>query len=198
MPRVAPTLEGPIPNYVRLRREAQQAVSNELGIIARPDVRIGLAADIIRQADAEIGLHSDERNAALASLWFYDHIQAVSLGHAIGVNRNAVREILSSVAYGDAKKPLPPRMTDEELTELGEQLGVQRVESAAERLPSLGRIIEKAKARRGRAVRFMQDAALALTEEPYGWDPARIADHAGVQRRLIYKHLAAAKQRQAR
>ncbi|MGW0533400.1 hypothetical protein [Streptomyces sp. NPDC003032] len=47
-------------------------------------------------------------------------------------------------------------------------------EEAADRLPSLAAAVSVATARRKAAMPFLQDAALALTEEPYGWSTERI------------------------
>ncbi|MEU9067595.1 hypothetical protein AB0D60_11990 [Streptomyces sp. NPDC048306] len=65
--------------------------------------------------------------------------------------------------------------------------------SFGETLRENGKIIEAVRARRGVAVVFMRDAALALSEEPYGWDGRKIAEHAGVGKKLIWQQQAAAR-----
>ncbi|MFD0034310.1 hypothetical protein ACFVJK_40030 [Streptomyces sp. NPDC127172] len=39
----------------------------------------------------------------------------------------------------------------------------------------------------------MRKAELALSEEPYGWDCARITEHAGVAKELIWQQQATAR-----
>ncbi|AIS02590.1 hypothetical protein [Streptomyces glaucescens] len=195
MPRKAPKYEGVKPNYPPLRRSAEQKVLHEMGQISRPEDRIVRAVEIVRQADAEIGAHLGDRNAALASLYLYDHLEGASLADAVGVNKNALRKVLAEVSLGDSRAQIPPHMSDDELTQFAKKHKVRHIPDAAERLAELGRIIEKAKARRGVAVRVMQDTILVLNDEPYGWKPERIAEHAGVMRDLIYKQRAAARKR---
>ncbi|MGA5127676.1 hypothetical protein ACPCAG_30795 [Streptomyces pseudogriseolus] len=189
------------PDFKTLRQAAESAVKEELGHIARPDDRIERAAEIIRQADAEIELHLEDRDKAVASLWFYDHVPG--LAGAIGVTPTAYREILSRVFYGGHErvrtesghyelKPIPA-LPGDELVAAAKKAGVPVVEDAAEKLPRLATVVAEARARRGAAVVFMRDAALALSEEPYGWDGPRIAEHAGVGKKLIWQQQAAAR-----
>ncbi|MGW2550065.1 hypothetical protein [Streptomyces sp. NPDC001635] len=197
MPRRAGTyskLKLEVPNYQELRADTERAVKDELGELARPDDRVERAAHIIRQADAEIALHLPERDQMVASLWFYDHV--LGLSKVIGVYPTAYREVLSKALHGDANEPLPRDGASlEDLTRIAEEHGVPRVANAAERLPEVARIVAMARARRAAAVPFMQDAALALSEDPYGWDGERIAEHAGVTTKLIWQHWAAARKR---
>ncbi|MFC9280883.1 hypothetical protein [Streptomyces collinus] len=172
-------------DFKAIREREERAVKDELGAIARPDDRIERAAEIIRQADAEIALHLEDRDKAAASLWFYE--QVLGLPKALGVAPNAYREILSKALYGDPKKPLPVGDSAEKLIRLAEEAGIERVANAAEELPRLAAIVAAARARRGAAVVFMREAALTLSEEPYGWDGERIAEHAGVATKLIWQ-----------
>ena len=209
MPRIAKKFALTVPDYAAIRKAADTVVRNELGAIARPDDRIERAANIIRQADDEIALYVDDRNQAIASLYFYDLYEGAHLGQLVGIGpKNAVREVLSRVAYGNSKKPLPPRMTDKELRAFAKKmnvphlvpeepdqalrLGVEAAKAHQEvtvgrELREAGKIIETAKACRNAAVVFMRTAALALSEEPYNWDGPRIAEHAGVTKKLIWQ-----------
>ncbi|WP_385646106.1 hypothetical protein [Streptomyces sp. SudanB91_2054] len=205
-----------VPDYAAIRQDAETETRNELGAIARPDDRIERAAHIIRQADAEIALYAEDRNRAIASLYFHDLYEGAYLGQLAGVGpKNAVREILSKAIHGDAKKPPPPRMTDAELQAFAKRMNLPHLpekphlepgetedrEAARARqettlghaLRAAGEIIEAAKARRKVAVVFMRDAALALSEEPYGWDGPKIAEHAGVGKKLIWQQQATAR-----
>ncbi|MET7573351.1 hypothetical protein ABZT04_33375 [Streptomyces sp. NPDC005492] len=182
-------------DFKALREQEEGAVNAELGRIARPDDRIERAADIIRQADAEIALHLEDRDKAVASLWFYERVKG--LATTIGVTPTAYREILSKALYGRNWKrtesghvelePVPAHVPTPELAKLAEEAGVPRVENASEELPRLARVVASARARRGAAVVFMREAALVLSEEPYGWDGEKIAEHAGVAKKLIWQ-----------
>ncbi|MEU1592833.1 hypothetical protein ABZ468_08205 [Streptomyces sp. NPDC005708] len=197
MPRRAGTyskLKLDVPNYRELRADAERAVKDELGTLARPDDRVERAAEIIRQADAEIALHLPERDQMVASLWFHEHV--LGLSKVMGVYPTAYREVLSKALYDDANAPLPSDdVSLEDLTRIAQEQGVPRVENAAEKLPAVARVVAEARTRRTTAVPFMQDAALALSEEPYGWEGERIAEHAGVAVKLIWQHWAAARKR---
>lgn len=194
MPRIANRLGLKVPDYENLRREAREATQNELAERHRLDDRIELAAHIIRQADAEIALHADDRNTALASLYLYDHYEGTQLGLMAGVTKNGVRFILAQVVHGNSRQLLPPRMTEEEMTELAREFNVPHItNSPGQKLRSAGIIIETANARRGVAVTAMQDASLALQET--GTSLADIADKAGVSRKLVWQHVAAARKR---
>ncbi|MFI6142405.1 hypothetical protein ACIBCC_29965 [Streptomyces griseus] len=161
----------------------------------RPDLLLVEAANVVRQADAEIALWSDERNKALGSLWFYD--QVLGLDQASGVTKTAYREILSKVLFGDAKVPLPATENNNELEILAESRGVAGLphEEAIALLLEAAPLVVAARARRRVAVVYLQDAALALSEPPYEWDPDRIADHADIARKLVYKLKDAAAKR---
>ncbi|MGW3628017.1 hypothetical protein [Streptomyces sp. NPDC000880] len=187
------TLE--IPDYTRIRKDAEDAVKDQLGRLARPDDRVEQAAEIIRQADVEIAAHVGDRNAAAASLWFYEGVRG--LAKVMGVYPNAYREILSKALYGDSKRPVPGKLSAEERAKVAEDAGVPRIPDAAEKLPKLSRIVAEATARRNAALPFMQDAALALSEEPYGWDGHRIAEHAGVAVKLVWQHWETARKRRS-
>lgn len=182
-----------VPDHASIRKAAQDEVSDELGRLARPDDRVERAAAIIRQADAEIITHVNDRDAAAASLWFYEGVRG--LARVLGVYPTAYREILARALYGDGKHPLPTKLTAAERVRIAEEAGVPRVEDARRKLPRLARIVSDAKARREAALPFMQDAALALSEEPYGWDGQRIAEHAGVSTTLIWTHWKMARKR---
>ncbi|MFG2986197.1 hypothetical protein ACGFYQ_33935 [Streptomyces sp. NPDC048258] len=182
------------PDYASIRKAEEDAVKDTLGALSRPDDRVERAAAIIRQADAEIAAHVGDRNAAVASLWFYERV--LGLPKVLGVYPTAYREILAKALYGDAKRPLPPEtLSTAEVAQLAEEAGVPHIEDAAEKLPELARIVAAAQARRKTAVPFMQEAAFALSEEPYGWDADRIASYAGVSRRLIWEQWDAVKKR---
>jgi hypothetical protein len=194
MPRIANKLSLTIPDYDEIRAAADTAVRNELGAIARTDDRIVRAAEKIRQADAEIALHIEDRNSALASLYFHDLYEGAHLGLMAGITKNAVREIQSMAVYGDPKRRLPARMTDEELQAIARKAKVPHIKKApGATLRNNSEIIEAARARRRAAVVFMRNAALALSEEPYNWDGGRIAEHAGVAKRLIWQQQATAR-----
>ncbi|WP_399553998.1 hypothetical protein [Streptomyces anulatus] len=215
-PRIAP------PDYAKIQKDAEDGVLKKLGPVARPDLPadqaveavgrpdsslalhlrqpgghpdmlVAQAAEVVRQADAEIALHLDERNDATASLWFYE--QRMSLAKTIGVTPTAYREILSKSLLGDARKQLPTFETNKELVAFAKKQGVRHIPDAAEKILEPARIVAAARARRKAAVRFMQEAVLALSEKPYDWDPEKIADHAGVQRKLVYQQRAAARKR---
>jgi hypothetical protein len=194
MPRIANKLDLAVPKYDDIRKAAADDVDEQLRKLKRMDDRLELAAHIIRQADAEIALHAGDRNGALASLYLYDHYEGHHLGQLAGLTKNAVREILSQAVYDDPKKPLPPRMTEEEMTRIALDHNVPHVtETPGDTLRSTGEVVEAAKARRATAVRWMQDAALALHEADR--THVEIAEHAGVSRKLIWQQVQAARRR---
>ncbi|MFJ1732057.1 hypothetical protein [Streptomyces sp. NPDC088254] len=92
------------------------------------------AADVIRRADAEIALHLEDRDQAVASMWFYEHV--LGLARATDVTNTACREILSKALYGIDRRrtesghyelwPVPD-VTGPELVKLAEGTGVPRV-----------------------------------------------------------------------
>ncbi|MEU5978508.1 hypothetical protein [Streptomyces sp. NPDC047315] len=190
-----------------LRAAAERAVMEELAPIARPDERLERAAEIIHQADAEIALHVQERDEAVASLWFYDHVLGIPA--KAGIKPNAYREILSRVFYGGIERvptesgriPLRPipDLPLPELAEAAREAGVPVVKDAAKKLPRLATVVIEARARRAAAVVFMRNAALALSEEPYNWNAPRIAAVAGVSRKLIsQQQITARRERDAK
>lgn len=185
----------PPPDYAKIKKDASDAVKSELGRVIRPDVLIVKAAGIVRQADAEIALHADERDKAVASLWFYD--QVLGLSKTIGVMPTAYREILSKALFGDASTPLPTADDNKKLQDLAKRRGVPRIpyDAAASTVVQAGSIVAAARARRKAALFFLQEAALVLSEAPYEWDPDKIAEHADITRRLVYNLKDAAAKR---
>lgn len=196
-----------VPDYPRIRKDAEDAVRDELGSLARPDDQVERAAEIIRQADLEIAAHVDDRNKAAASLWFYDRTRG--LNKVMGLATTAYRTALYQTLYGidprsrkdtdpfPAVLPTTQGEQAEDLAKIAEEAGIPRLEreEAGQRLPELSRIVTAAAARRASALEFMQDAELALSEEPYGWDGYRIAEHAGVSVQLVWKHWTVARKR---
>jgi hypothetical protein len=186
-------IPGPQEGYKQIAQTAEDEVTKALAFVTRPDDLIVRAAEIVRQADAEIGLHIDDRDQALASLWFYE--RRLGLAKTIGVTATAYREILAKAMFGDPKHPLPDADSPEELTQLARTAGVPRVKDAEDKIIEPSVIVAKARARRGVAVRFMQEAIWALSQSPYDWSPEKIAEHVGVTRKLIYRQRAAAMKR---
>ena len=150
-----------VPEHDLIKCQAEQAVRNTLDAVRRrPHDRAKKAAEIIRQADAELATHVNCRNTAAASLWFYERV--LGLAFILGVNPNAYREILAKALTGDPKGRLPNSLGIEELARLAAKAGVPKIEDAAQKLPELSRIVAAARARRQAAMPFLQDAALAL------------------------------------
>ena len=202
MPK-AGTTYGPriqAPNYAQIDEAAEQEVLKVLGlrrpedlVAARPDGLVVKAWGIVEQADAEIALHLDERDQALAHLWFYE--QRLGLSKTAGLTNMGYRSALARLMFGDKQHPLPVASSNTELVQAAEEKGIERVAGAEGKLLKAAPIVYAARARREVAVRFMQEAVLALSQEPYGWTPERIAEHVGVHRDLIYKQRAAARKR---
>lgn len=191
----------PAPNYDQISEDAERQVLKELGlerpedaVHARPEDLIVKAAGILAQADAEIALHLDERDQALAHLWFYE--QRLGLAATAGLGNMGYRQALATVMFGNKKHVHElPTGSGEELVQAAEAAEIERVDGAEEKLLEAAPIVYAARARRDVAVRFMQEAVFALSEKPYGWKPEKIAEHAGVERSLIYKQRAAARRR---
>ncbi|GHG80571.1 hypothetical protein [Streptomyces griseocarneus] len=170
-----------VPDHKTLRDEATSQVKEELGKIARPDDRFKRACEIVQQADLEIAAHTEERNQAALSLWFYDGVRG--LDKVLGILPNAYSEMRRFALHGDKKATINPggdlnaRMTAEERIAAAQKAGVPRLDpdEASERLPALAATVSVAAARRKAAMPFLQDAALALTEDPYDWSTDRIA-----------------------
>lgn len=188
------------PNYAQIDKAAEQEVLKVLGlrrpedlVAARPDGLVVKAWGIVEQADAEIALHLDERDQALAHLWFYE--QRLGLSKTAGLTNMGYRSALARLMFGDKQHPLPVASSNTELVQAAEEKGIERVADAEGKLLKAAPIVYAARARREIAVRFMQEAVLALSQEPYGWTPERIAEHVGVHRDLIYKQRAAARKR---
>ncbi|MEV8344607.1 hypothetical protein [Streptomyces niveus] len=187
------------PNYAQIDKDAEQQVLKDLGlerpedaVSARPDDLIVKAARIVEQADAEVALHLDERDQALAHLWFYE--QRLGLSRTVGLTPMGHRHVLAKMMFDDKRHPLPDG-SNEELVQAAEDAGIERVKDAEEKLLKTAPIVYAARARRDVAVRIMQEAVFALSQTPYDWTPETIAEHAGVERNLIYKQRAAARRR---
>ncbi|WP_031102388.1 hypothetical protein [Streptomyces sp. NRRL S-146] len=166
-----------VPDHKTLRADAERQVKDELGQIPRPDDRFKRACEIVQQADLEIAAHAEERNEAAMSLWFYDGVRG--LANVLGMLPNAYRQMRRIALYGERNAPLTiddERMSAEERQAAAKKAGLPHIKDAADRLPSLAATVSVATARRKTAMPFLQDAALALTEEPYGWATDRIAE----------------------
>ncbi|GHH22283.1 hypothetical protein [Streptomyces lanatus] len=188
------------PDYAQIDETAEQEVLKGLGlqrpedlVAARPDGLVVKAWGIVEQADAELGAYLDERDRALAHLWFYE--PRLGLARTAGLSTMGYRGAIARVVYGDKKHPLPEVQSNEALAKLGKELRVKQIKDAEAKLLEVAPIVYAARARRELAVRFMQEAVLALSQEPYGWTPDQIAEHVGVHRDLIYKQRAAARKR---
>ncbi|MFF9901296.1 hypothetical protein [Streptomyces longispororuber] len=163
------------------------------GPFSQPDVVLVRAVGVIRQADAEIGAHVDDRDQALAHLWFYE--RRLMLQDTIGVTVNAYRQILAKALYGDSRRPLPSTSSAQELKEIAEAAGIPRIENAADKILEPAAIVAKARARREVGVRFMQEAVWTLSEPPYDWSPDKTAEHADITRKQVYNSRDAARRR---
>lgn len=189
------------PNYTQIAEDAKTAVLEALGLErpedlvakARPDDLVVKAAEVLRQADAEIAAYLEERDQALAQLWFYE--QRLGLAGSAGLTNMGYRHALARLMFGDKRHPLPDAESNEALVQAAEAAGIQHVENAEEKLLETAPIVYAARARRDVAVRYMQEAVLALSQEPYNWTPEKIAEHSGEPRDRIYKQRAAARKR---
>ncbi|MFK0279494.1 hypothetical protein ACIQVL_03335 [Streptomyces sp. NPDC090499] len=188
------------PDYKQIAADAEKQVLEHLGLErpedlvakARPDNLVVGAAEVVDQADAELALYLDERDQALAHLWFYE--QRLGLSKTAGLTNMGYRHALAKLMFGDKRHTLPDG-TNEELVQAAEQAGIERVPDAEAQLLKTAPIVFAARARRDVAVRYMQEAVLALSQSPYDWTPDKIAEHAGVHRELIYKQRSAARKR---
>ncbi|MER5301360.1 hypothetical protein ABT039_18060 [Streptomyces lasiicapitis] len=193
-----------VPNHKTLRADATSEVEKELGKIARPDDRFKRACEIVQQADLEIAAHSEERNQAALSLWFYDGVRG--LDKVLGITPNAYSEMRRYALHGDKKATINPggdlraRMTPEQRIAAAKKAGVPHLDpkEAADRLPSLAATVSVATARRKAAMPFLQDAALALTEEPYDWSTERIGKLGDVTPKYVRDVKNAADKRRGR
>jgi hypothetical protein len=192
----------PAPDYAQIEKDVEQQVLKDLGlerpedaVTIRPDDLILKAWRIVEQADADMGVYLDERDQALAHLWFYE--QRLGLSKTVGLTGMGYRQALSKVMFGSKRHhaELPAVSSNEELVQAAEAAGIERVENAEEQLLKTAPIVYAARVRRDVAVRIMQESVFALSEKPYGWTPEQIAEHAGVERTLIYKQRAAARKR---
>ncbi|MFF4902210.1 hypothetical protein [Streptomyces sp. NPDC001068] len=189
------------PDYEQIARDAERQVLEELGLEraedlvakARPDTLVVKAAEVLQQADAELAAYLGDRDRALAHLWFYE--QRLGLAKTVGLTNIGYRQILAKMMTGDKRGDLPANLSNEELVKAAEEAGIERVENAEAKLLETAPIVFAARTRRDVAVRYMQEAVLALSQEPYGWSPDRIAEHAGVHRDLIYKQRRTARKR---
>ncbi|MFJ4880150.1 hypothetical protein ACIP93_33750 [Streptomyces sp. NPDC088745] len=188
------------PDYPKIAKDAEREVLQELGIhrpedliTKQPDDLIVKAAQILKQADATLGAYIDERDQALAHLWFYE--QRLGLAKTVGLTNTSYRYALARAMFGDKMHPLPETDSNADLVRIAEENGIRRVDDAEAQLLEKAHIVYWARARRDVAVRYMQEAVLALSEAPYEWSPERIAEHAGVERELIYKQRTAARKR---
>lgn len=191
------------PDYAQIAKDAETAALKALGITAerpedlvakvRPDELVVKAAEVVRQADAEIALYQGERDHALAHLWFYE--QRLGLSNTVGLSRMGYRRNLAATLFGDKNRPLPDVTTNNALIRCARKAGLEPVENAEEKLLETAPIVHAARVRREVAVRFMQEAVLALSLPPYEWSPDRIAEHAGVTRTLVYQHRTTAGKR---
>jgi len=189
------------PNYDQITADAKAEVLKALGLerpedlVAkmRPDNLVVKAWEVVHQADADLGAYLDDRDEALAHLWFYE--QRIGLSKTAGLSNMGYRQALATVMFRDKKRPLPVAASNEELVQAAEEAGVQRVDDAEEKLLKSAPIVYAARARRDVAVRYMQEAVLALSQSPYNWTPEQIAEHVGVHRDLIYKQRRTARQR---
>ncbi|MGX1268030.1 hypothetical protein [Streptomyces phaeoluteigriseus] len=188
------------PDYDQIVEAATTSVMQTFGVKRpedfvgkRPEDLLVKASEIVRQADAEMALHIDERDEALAHLWFYD--PRLGLARTAGLSTMGYRGAIARVIYGDKKHALPEVQSNEELAKIGKALKVKRVKDPEAQLLRAAPIVRAARTRRELAVRFMQEAVLALSRKPYDWKPEKIAEHAGVERELIYKQRATAAKR---
>ncbi|MFI8206635.1 hypothetical protein [Streptomyces sp. NPDC085937] len=188
------------PDYDEIALEAEQQVLKQLGITRPEDLVSKQPTDLIvkawsalEQADAELGSYLDERDQALASLWFYD--PRLGLARTAGLSTMGYRGAIARVVYGDKNHALPAVESNEALARLGKDLRVKHIKDAEAKLLEAAPIVYAARTRRDAAVRYMQEAVLALSLPPYNWKPEQIADHVGVDRNLIYKQRAAARKR---
>ncbi|MEU6462227.1 hypothetical protein [Streptomyces sp. NPDC046976] len=195
------------PDYKEIAKNAENAVLAEFEQIGvtkpvdiftkkrkvRADDVAAKAAEIIRQADAEIGMYADARDQALAHLWFYE--QRIGLGRSLGLTQTGYRGILAKALYGDKKHPLPAEESNEALIEAAKKEGLKVVDDAETKLVQTHQVVAAARARRQTAVPFMQEAVLALSLPPYNWTPDHIAEHTEIERSVIYKQRTAAAKR---
>ncbi|QFG13347.1 hypothetical protein SEA_GILGAMESH_155 [Streptomyces phage Gilgamesh] len=189
------------PDYEEIKKAAEKQVHKAIGFTrpedllkkVRPEEPAAKAAQVLEQADAEIALHLNERDQALAHLWFYD--PRLGLARTAGLSTMGYRGAIARIVYGDKKHALPEVVSNEALARIGGTLGVKRVKDAEAQLLKAAPIVYAARARRDVAVRFLQDAVLALSLPPYEWTPERIAEHVGMDRASVYKLREAALKR---
>ncbi|MCG8971806.1 hypothetical protein [Streptomyces sp. CL12-4] len=189
------------PDYAAIAENAEKSVLKALGLErpedlvakVRPEDLLVRAADVVRQADAEMAVHLDDRDRSMAHLWFYE--PRLGLARAAGLTIVGFRHALARLVYGNKTHPLPDVDSNEELARVGEELGVEPVEDAEEKFLKAAPLGYAARIRRDKAVYYMQEAVLALSQPPYEWGPEKIAEHAGVERKVIYKQRTTAQKR---
>ncbi|MFD7288486.1 hypothetical protein [Streptomyces sp. NPDC059863] len=153
----------------------------------------------MQPADLEVAAHAEERNQAAMSLWFYDGVRG--LDKVLGILPNAYNELRRPALHGDRKATINPggdlkaRMTAEERRAAAKKADVLHITDAADLLPSLSATVSVAAARRKAAMPFLQDSALALTEEPYEWTTDRIAELGDVTPKYVRDVKNAARRR---
>ncbi|WP_435060236.1 hypothetical protein [Streptomyces sp. bgisy060] len=176
-----------IPEHAKLRADAMSTVKKDLGALVRPDEVFTRACEIVQQADLEIAAHVEERNQAALSLFYYDGVRG--LAKVMGILPNAYREMRAVALHGTREAGLltenDERMSPEDRRAAAEKAGVLFVEDAHSTLPELSATVSVANARRKAAMPFLQDAALALTEEPYSWSTQQIAELGGVTPKYV-------------
>ncbi|MFB6629972.1 hypothetical protein ACFCWY_08760 [Streptomyces sp. NPDC056362] len=193
----------PAPDYAEIDKQAAEEAREALGLNLPPQNLMTMGADevfdrssrIVTQANAELAMYLEERDQALAHFWFYEPRRF--LAQTAGLSYMGLRGAITKLVYGDKKHPLPDVESNEELVRIGEELGVRRVKDAEEQLLNASKIVRAAHQHRKEAMPYMQQATLALSKAPYNWTPERMAEHAGVDRKLIYNMRTAALKREA-
>lgn len=178
-------------DFAGIRKAAAAQVAAELGAIADPRDRLQRAGEIIRQAELEVSIVAPERNACAASLAFYDGMRGLNV--AMGVGRASYAQIRRAALGEDTRTGRLPEQ--EEAADVAEAADVPRVKDAAKRLPELSERVAAANARHEAAVPFRQDAALVVSEEPYGWSSFETEARTGIPATRIREDLTHARRR---
>ncbi|NEA53546.1 hypothetical protein G3I60_05095 [Streptomyces sp. SID13666] len=180
-------------DFTAIRETARRAVVNELGGIADPKERLRRAAEIVGQADVQIAAVVHERNACALSLAFYDGVRGIY--QAMGTAKNGFDEMRRLALGLDKKTGKLPQ--GEAAATAAQAAEVRRIPDAGQQLPDLSEQVAVAEARRKAAVPFRQDACLVISEEPYGWTSAQIAELAGVTSNRVRDDLTIARKRRS-
>ncbi|MFE7072599.1 hypothetical protein ACFU96_21210 [Streptomyces sp. NPDC057620] len=190
----------PGPDYDQIAKDAEKAVHKALGVARtedllsrRPDDLVKKTAEILRQADAQIAVHLTERDEALAHLRYYE--PHLGLHRTAGLSPIGFRNAVARVVVGNQKANLPDAPSNEGLAQLATELGVKRLDDPKAQLLEAAPIVAGAQNCREIAMRYLQQAVLALSEPPYAWSPQEIADHAELPRDTIYSVRRAARKR---